>query len=67
MAVSDKHAARHALAVRVEAARQARDAAQQEWSDAIVAAFDGGLPVTEIAEAAGIHRSRVYQIVRSSG
>ena len=34
--------------------------------DAIIAAHDGGLPATEIAAAAGIHRSRVYQIVRES-
>lgn len=66
MAVSDQHAARHALALRVESAREARDAAQREWCDAIIAAFDGGLPVADIAEAAGVHRSRVYQIVRST-
>lgn len=66
MAVSDNLAANAALAARVEQARAARSAANQEFVDAIVAAIDGGMRKVDIARAAGVHRSRIDQIERAA-
>lgn len=38
------------------------DEADKEWREAIRAAIADGVPVQHIAQVAGIHRQRVYQI-----
>lgn len=43
----------------------AMDTAMAERDAAILAAFEAGVNRTDIAAAAGVHFTRVYQIVRS--
>lgn len=66
MAVSDNLASRAELAGRIEEARAARIAANEEFTAAILAAIDGGMRKIDIAEAAGLHRSRIDQIERAA-
>lgn len=42
--------------------REAADKAERRWRAAIRAALDAGVSPTEVAEAAGVSRPRVYQI-----
>jgi hypothetical protein len=63
--VSDHFAANAALASRIERAKVARIAAQDEFVAAILAAIDGGMRKVDIARAAGLHRSRIDQIEKA--
>ena len=47
----------------VQNASKAKNDAEQAYRDALVAARADGRPVASIAEAAGITRSAVYQIL----
>lgn len=42
--------------------REATEAAERDWKAAIRRAMNAGVSPTEVAEAAGVSRPRVYQI-----
>lgn len=55
----------------LERARVARERAEAKlaeadatWRDAMRAAVDAGAPVNDVAATAGVHRTRVWQLLR---
>jgi hypothetical protein len=52
------------LTRRIERAQRARDAAEQEWRQALAAAHQGGMSTRRIGAVVGLSHTQVQNIIR---